>query len=326
MSEVLVLRALGLGDLLTALPALRALRSELHSHSLLLAAPAWLAPLALHSRAVDAVVPVGPLEPVPVVRPAWAVNLHGRGPQSHRRLLETGPSRMIAFRHPKVPESAGMPEWRAGEHEVRRWCRLLEEQGIAADPGRLELDPLGLPLPDVARGATVLHPGAGAGARRWPAARWTAVARHEVGMGRRVLVTAGPGEHDLADAVAEGAGLDRRARPRSDDVLQLAGLISAAGRVVAGDTGVAHLATALGTPSVVLFGPVPPAEWGPPVGWRHRALWRGRRGDPHGERPDPGLLEIQPAEVIAAMATLPRVTPLTFGHHDYNFIARLTCH
>jgi ADP-heptose:LPS heptosyltransferase len=313
VSEVLVLRALGLGDLLTALPALRALRAEFHSHSLLLAAPAWLAPLALHSRAVDGVVPVDASGPVPVRRPACAVNLHGRGPQSHRRLLETRPGAVLAFRHPAVPESAGMPDWRPGEHEVRRWCRLLRELGVAADPGGLGLDPAGLSAPDDARGATLVHPGASAGARRWPARRWAAVARHEAAMGRRVLVTAGPGEDELADRVAAWAGLDERSRPEPGDVLRLAGLVSVAGRVLCGDTGVAHLATALGRPSVVLFGPVSPAEWGPPPGWRHRVLWRGRRGDPHSERPDPGLLLIQPADVIAALATLPRFDRVTFA-------------
>ena len=71
----------------------------------------------------------------------------------------------------------------------------------------------------------------------------------------------------------------------------------------------AHLATAFGTPSVVLFGPVPPAEWGPPpAGGRHHALWAGRRGDPHADAPDPGLLEIRAKDVSDALDAL--VCPL----------------
>jgi ADP-heptose:LPS heptosyltransferase len=60
------------------------------------------------------------------------------------------------------------------------------------------------------------------------------------------------------------------------------------------------------TPSVVLFGPTPPAEWGPPASrpW-HRALWAGRRGDPHAAEPDPGLLELGPDAVQAALDGLP---------------------
>jgi hypothetical protein len=43
---------------------------------------------------------------------------------------------------------------------------------------------------------------------------------------------------------------------------------------------------------------------GPPPGDRHRVLWNGRHGDPHGLVPDPGLLEIGVEEVIAAVAGL----------------------
>jgi ADP-heptose:LPS heptosyltransferase len=58
--------------------------------------------------------------------------------------------------------------------------------------------------------------------------------------------------------------------------------------VLCADTGVAHLATAFGTPSVVLFGPTPPARWGPPPErTRHRVLWSGGRGDANGDRPIP---------------------------------------
>jgi ADP-heptose:LPS heptosyltransferase len=304
---VLVLRALGLGDLLTALPALRALRHHLTSRFFfMLAAPAWLAPLALHSRAVDGVLPAEELAPVGLRGAALAVNLHGRGPQSHRLLLDTGPRSLLAFHHPDVPETAGSPRWRPGEHEVRRWCRLLAESGIPADPTRLELDPAGLPeAPERARGATLIHPGAKDPARRWPAERWAAVARHEAREGRPVLVTAGPGEEALAAAVVDRAGLGDRAVWAGGDVSALAGLIAVAGRVLSGDTGVGHLATALDRPSVALFGPVPPAEWGPPPGSRHRALWAGRCGDPHGRRPDAGLLEIQPEDVVRELAAIP---------------------
>jgi ADP-heptose:LPS heptosyltransferase len=68
---------------------------------------------------------------------------------------------------------------------------------------------------------------------------------------------------------------------------------------------VAHLATALGTPSLVLFGPTSPARWGPPDRAIHRVLWAGRTGDPHASRPDPGLLAIGEDDVLQALETLP---------------------
>jgi ADP-heptose:LPS heptosyltransferase len=91
------------------------------------------------------------------------------------------------------------------------------------------------------------------------------------------------------------------------DLRELAAAVSAAGRVVCSDTGVAHLATALSTPSVVLFGPVPPAHWGPPAGREHhRVIWKGGLGDPHAAEPDRGLLEISVSEVLESLDRLPR--------------------
>jgi len=304
-----VLRALGLGDLLTGVPALRGLRRAFPAHRIALAAPAPLAPLARVSGTVDEVLGAAPLAPLPSgARGAEvAVNLHGRGPQSHRVLLDAAPGRLIAFAHPEVPESAGGPQWHAGEHEIARWCRMLAEHGIPADPGDLELTlPPGPAPPPQARGATLVHPGAASGARRWPVARWAEVARAEAAAGRTVLVTGGPEEAPLALELARRAGLPEHAvHAGRTGLLELAALVATAGRVLCGDTGLAHLATALGTPSVVLFGPTPPAEWGPPAEPWHRALWAGRRGDPHATEPDPGLLALSVSDVLAAASSLP---------------------
>jgi ADP-heptose:LPS heptosyltransferase len=304
---VVVLRALGLGDLLTAVPAMRAVAHAFPGLPRLLACPAALAPLARLGGLADEVVPTeglaGPLHPR-LARAAVAVNLHGRGPQSHELLLATGPGRLLAFAHPAVPASAGAPRWRAAEHEVARWCRLLAEHGIPADPERVQLDPPRAPAAGTA-GATLLHPGAGSPARRWPPERFAAVARAERAEGRTVLLSAGPGEGGLARGIARRAGLPAAAVHAGGGLLALAGLVANAGRVVCGDTGVAHLATAFATPSVVLFGPVSPALWGPPERPWHRALWAGRSGDPHGGSLDPGLAAITVDQVLEALAGLP---------------------
>jgi ADP-heptose:LPS heptosyltransferase len=296
-------RALGLGDFLTAVPALRALTRAFPDHRHVLAAPRALRPLAELSGAVDAVADVAALAPLPPAlhRADVAVNLHGRGPQSHRLLLASRPARVIAFEDAHTGVAG--PEWQAGEHERVRWCRLLREHGIAADPDDLELRRPVTSTPAIAAGATLLHPGAASGARRWPVERWAAIARSEREAGREVVLTGAPQERGLADAIARSAGLaDAAVLAGRTDALELAGAVASVGCVVCGDTGVAHLATALRTPSVVLFGPSSPAEWGPPPGRvEHQVLWAGVRGDPHARTPDPGLLAITPADVIAAL-------------------------
>lgn len=295
-----VLRALGLGDLLTAVPALRALRRAFPAHELTLLAPAALAPLAALCGAVDRVQDTAAftLPELAVRRPAVAVNLHGRGPASTRRLLETAPGRLVAFADPALGVAG--PRWRAGEHEVARWCRLLAESGVPADPTDLAL-PVP-PEPSPAPGAVVVHPGAAAPARRWPAGRYAAVAAELAAAGHRVVVTGGVAERALAARVTLAAGLPAAANLAGRTPLPaLAALVARAALVVCGDTGVAHLATAFEVPSVLLFGPTSPRAWGPPAHPRHQVLWAGRAGDPHGRRLDPGLASIGVDEVLAAV-------------------------
>jgi hypothetical protein len=261
--------------------------------------------------------------------PDLAVDLHGRGAPSHRLLSALHPRRLIAFADPEGGYPHG-PSWRADEHEVRRWCRLLEEEGIASDPEDLDLIPstgagtsmgagastgmgagtrLDLrpnPNPDLlphaptADGVLIVHPGAASASRRWGASRFATVARE---LGGRVLITAGPGEERLGAEVVAAAGLPEDALITGLGLDALAALVARAALVVSGDTGIAHLATAVRTPSVVLSGPVPPAEWGPPARPWHVALWHGHpgyRGDPHGTCIDPALDAITPTEVLDA--------------------------
>ena len=308
---VIILRALGLGDLLTAFPALRALADAFPRHRRVLAMPRALAPLALRSGAVDDVIDAAPLAPI-----SWdsrsaidvGVNLHGRGPESHRVLRLLAPRRLIAFAHPAIAESAGSPVWRADEHEVTRWCRLLRELGIAADASRLDLDVPAGPVPGGAVGATLIHPGARHTARQWPAHRWAEVARAEVRVGRRVVLTGSADEAPIAREIAARAALPTSAvLAGATDVLGLARLVKAAARVVCGDTGVAHLATAVGTPSVLLFGPTAPDRWGPPPERaKHRVLWAGIAGAPNAARVDSGLLRLTADAVVAALRDLDR--------------------
>lgn len=299
---ILVLRALGLGDLLTVVPALRGLRAAFPAARLVLATPAWLSPIA--APLVDEVLPTAGLTEPLAVNPDLAVNLHGSGPQSHALLAATRPGALWAFGDDHTGHTG--PAWSADEHEVRRWCRLLSWYGVRCDPADLALGPPAAPSP--APGATLVHPGAKSPSRRWPVARHAAVARALTAAGHDVVLTGSAGERDLAAAVAAAAGLPpSRVLAGTTDIAALAALVAGARLLISGDTGIAHLATAYATPSVVLFGPMPPGLWGPPPDRpRHRAIWHGTRVD-RGDSPDPAvhpaLLRVTVDEVIEA-ATL----------------------
>ncbi len=115
-----------------------------------------------------------------------------------------------------------------------------------------------------------LFPGSNAPARRWPADRFGAVARAVAAQGARVVVMGGSSERALTRAVvaAEPSAVDAGG---STDLAGLAALLSMCDLVVTNDTGPMHLAGAVGTPTITLWGPSDPAEVHP-VGGHDRQV------------------------------------------------------
>ena len=299
---LLVLRALKLGDLLVAVPALHALRRAYPQHRRLYAAQSWLG---------DAVALVGGFELLPTqgldeplaLPPRTvdvAVNLHGRGPESQTRIEALQAYSTISHRSDRTPG----PQWLDGIHERERWTRLLQWHGINADPRDVILNTPGAPTQLPA--ATVVHAGAAYGSRLWPADRFAEVAAGLQESGHNVVFTGGAADRPRALGVALKAGSGAPAVLAGRQSLgQFAALIAEARLVVSADTGAAHLASAFGRPSVVLFGPASPEEWGPPPG-PHIALTRAelRRGDTFAPAPDPALLGVSVQDVLEAVRDL----------------------
>lgn len=312
--HVLVLRALGLGDAVSGIAALRGVRRAWPAGTLVLAAPAsvggWLRGLGIVDAVLDTPGLVGHLAWPPELAGHVAVNLHGSGPESHRLLQGTRPGRLVAFRCPAAGHEGG-PRWSEDEHEVDRWCRLVTDAG-----GRCGRDDLRLPRLGPPHDCVVIHPGAASASRRWPVDRWRSVAAALAARGVPVVVT---GTRDERTTCAHVAGAHPGVRDLSGKLSlpALADLVAGAPLLVSGDTGPAHLATAYGTPSVLLFGPVAPARWGPVIDpERHVVLWRPaagtpHSGDPHGAALDPALAAISVDDVLGGVdAVLPsRLAP-----------------
>jgi heptosyltransferase-1 len=107
----------------------------------------------------------------------------------------------------------------------------------------------------------ILNPGAGWGAKRWPAERYGQVARALAGGGVATILNYGPGEESLAQSAAvasEGA-----AQPMKLTISELIALTRRARIFIGGDTGPLHLAAAVNVPVVAIFGPTDPARNGP---------------------------------------------------------------
>jgi heptosyltransferase-1 len=154
-----------------------------------------------------------------------------------------------------------------------------------------------LPAGGAAR-AVLMNPGAGWGAKRWPAERYSSVARGLMERGLRVMVNAGPGEEGLAERIVESSG---GATALSCTLEQLIALTRRVRLAIAGDTGPLHLACALSRPVVGIYGPTDPGRNGP-YGTRFRVLRspESRRDHTRHESPEAGLMTIEPEDVLRA--------------------------
>jgi heptosyltransferase-1 len=155
------------------------------------------------------------------------------------------------------------------------------------------------------RNFALLNPGAGWGAKQWPAARYADVAKRLAQDGLKPLINFGPGEQDLMRAVEAASG--SAAEGMVCSLPQLIALTRRAQLFIGGDTGPMHLAAALGIPVVAIFGPTNPVRNGP-FGTRSIVLRSLSSPTTHARRalPDEGLLEISSDQVVAAARQLLR--------------------
>jgi heptosyltransferase I len=152
----------------------------------------------------------------------------------------------------------------------------------------------------------VINPGAGWGAKCWPAERYRALVRLLANQGVSSLVNAGPGEEELARDVCKGN--EPFARMVECTLLQLIALVRRTALFIGGDTGPLHLASALNVPVVAIFGPTDPARNGPYAG-RFTVLRspESKRDHSRLREPEPGLLNITVEQVMSAALELLRV-------------------
>jgi ADP-heptose:LPS heptosyltransferase len=280
--SVAVFRALQLGDLLCAVPTLRALRRGFPGAHIALIGLPWARDLAARFPAyIDEFVefpgfpglPERRCEPAEVLeflRAAQerefdlALQLHGSGELSNPLVALLGARRVAGYFRQGLycPDARGFLEWRDDEPEVQRGLRLLATLGVA--PAGLELEApvrvadrqeLAALAPEhvLARGSYVcLHPGAQLPSRRWYPERFAVVADGLAERGLRIVITGTAGEAEIARDVA------RRMRAPTLDLVgkttlgALTALIDGARLVVANDTGVRHVAAARGTACVAV--------------------------------------------------------------------------
>jgi heptosyltransferase-1 len=226
-----------------------------------------------------------------------------------------GASRMIGEDDPRERAARwifGERVATTGRHVIQQAIEVLE--AIAGD--KLPVVRPALPLdPEAARWVesvvggrvrapfVLINPGAGWGAKRWPAERYGWVAKELGGRGFGVVVNVGPDDVELGRqlvSVSDGAAV--AVHPTLGELVELT---RRASLLIAGDTGPLHLACALGKPVVGIFGPTDPARNGP-FGCEFRVLRHPESKRDHTRRSEPeaGLLTITAEEVVAAAEEL----------------------
>lgn len=302
--RIAVFRALALGDLLLSVPALRALRAGFPDAEITLISLPWARLFAQRFAAyIDRFVEFGGypgIKEVPYDQPRserflaeqraygydLVIQMHGSGQQSNPLAVALGGRVTVGYYvdapPPGLTLGAVYPDH---AHESVRNLGLARLLGCPAGDVRLEF-PI---LPeDRAEAATLLtplrryggvwigmHAGASAPARRWPAEYFAQVADTFADrMGAQIILTGGPGEEPLAAAVADHMVTRPIDLSGKTSLGGLAAVIDSLDLFLTNDTGPSHIAYALGTPSVTLFGPIDPERWKPLHGSDHIILRR----------------------------------------------------
>lgn len=314
--RVAILRALQLGDLLCAVPALRAFRYAWPGAEIVLVGLPWASAFVdRFDRYLDGFRAFPGYPGLPEREPAireipgflaamqderfdLAVQLHGSGPIVNPLVQLFGAARAAGF-YPAgepCPDPATFCPWPGHGLEIHRLLALPEYLGLPTDGDHLEfpiresdraaLASIAGPAPPRPGRYVCIHPGASVPERRWPPGHFAAAARAMAARELEIVVTGTTAERGLARAVARAVGAPGLDLAGKTDLGSLAALLAGARLLICNDTGVSHVAAALGVPSVVISTGDNPARWAPIDRARHRVLCR-----PEGVRPDEVIRE-----------------------------------
>lgn len=327
--RVLIVRLSAIGDIMHALPTAVAIKRARPATEIAWAVEGRAGDVLVDHPAVDRIIrlPRGwLLQPAAVRRLAGeladfradiAIDLQGLFKSGVATWLSRAPIRIGPAR-PHAREMSWLATTRrvspARPHIIERHLELLAPIGIVSPEVEFSMprneaarESVSRWFPDSPKGVAVINPGAGWASKLWPTERFAAVARglaerHGVGS---VVVWGGPDESAAADRiVGEARGAATKAPPTS--LAELGEVARRARLFISSDTGPLHVAVAVGTPCVGLFGPVPASRNGPygrihatvepPPGVRPR--WEHRKSDTR------SMLAIEVEDVLAAASRL----------------------
>jgi ADP-heptose:LPS heptosyltransferase len=299
--RIAVFRALQLGDMLCAVPALRALRRHCpQAHIALIGLESVRPFVERFSAYIDELLlfPGIPAFPEQAARPQalpafyretqgrgfdLALQMHGSGAQSLEIVRQLGARAHAGFvPEARMAEPGRLLPWPDDLPESRRYTALMRFLGVPVDDEALEMPLTHSDRSEARRTARAcgidpattifIHPGARLQSRRWPVERYAEVARTLAGRGWRIAVTGSASERALTATVAAAAGSAAVDLADRTSLGGLAALLAKAPLLICNDTGVSHVAAGVRTPSVVIACGSDVARWAPLDRARHAVL------------------------------------------------------
>lgn len=325
IKKVAVVRALKLGDLLVAVPALRALRLALPHAEIALVSLPWAREFVERfAHRIDRFLEFPGWPGLPEVEPQLnripdflarmqaeqfdlVLQMHGSGSIVNEMCSLFGGRVTAGFYRSGeyCPHPRTFLPWPERGLELHRLLALTQFLGFPHCGDDLEY-PLG--PSDFARAEAIcaaehwtyacIHPGASVAERRWPEARFAAIADALASRGLRIVLTGTSAETHLTGTVAKFMAAPAMDLAGKTDLGTAAALLARARLIVCNDTGVSHLAAAVRTPSVVISTGDNPERWAPVDSAIHCVLCQPR-----------GLVPVR-AGVAAALELVDRVTPV----------------
>jgi heptosyltransferase II len=273
--HILIVRFSAIGDILLMTPLLRALRRRHADAQVTVVTRSVFAPLLAHNPRVTEVIGWDEAQPLGDM----GRSLKGRGFSHrldlHRSLRSLALRRLIGGKWTTYPKHRVAREvlirtkrniYKDRRPVAERYFDAAAELDVVPDDGSLEMF---LPRPTLGRAEEFLAaagigtnrqliavaPGAAHFTKRWPMHHWTALARRLIENGNDVVVTGGPADRELAAEVVEAGGERAVSAAGEFDLQGSAAVLKRARALISGDTGLMHMATAVGTPVLALFGP-----------------------------------------------------------------------
>lgn len=299
--RIAVFRALQIGDMLVAVPALRALRHAYPQARITLIGLPWARDFVARFAYCDELLEFPGLpgmperEPHPKALPAFyaaarerrfdlALQMHGSGELSNEVVLQLGARSTAGFRPADQSQQAHFLPWDPHESELGRYLRLMRAIGVPWRGTHLEFpiapeersaanDLLMRHLPLAPAPYVCMHPGSRLPSRRWPPERFAAVADVIASWGYIVVLTGTREEADVARQVQTAMRRPAVNLVGKTSLGSFAALLREARLVICNDTSTSHIACATQTASVVISSGADVERWRPLDTHRHPVLW-----------------------------------------------------